>query len=332
MKKYIGIIITGLMPLLLPAQLVMNSNFYMVLNGGTQANPTSVVLTNGTPAGITNNGTGWIISENEFNQVDWNIGTNAGIYKMPFGYSTSDYLPVTFDVTTGGTANGVVKFSTYHGASFDNSLYKPSDVNNTTDFGKADYSIDMVDRFWDIDANSYASKPSATITLTYIRTGAASEIVVPNNIIESSLMAQRFNSTLNKWDDVTLATNTDITAGATGNVSSGSVSPANLFRSWTLANDSTNAATGVPQIIAAEGITTWPNPTRQTLNIKFGEGQQGNAEIRISDAIGQELILKQQYISTGTVLPINVSSLAAGMYFIRISTETFTATSKFIKQ
>jgi|GEM_PF-3380402 len=332
MKKYIGIIITGLLPILVPAQLVITSNTHVVLNGGTPANPTSLVLTNSTPAAITRSGSGSIISENEFNQVDWNISTNTGSYVVPFGFSTNDYLPVTFNVTAAASTNGTVKFSTYHDASFNNSLYKPSDVTNVTDFAKPDYSIDMVDRFWDIDANSYGSKPTATITLTYIRGGAGSEIVAPNNITESSLIAQRFNSTLNKWDDVTLATGTDATAGNTGTVSSGSVSPINLFRSWTLANDSSNAATGVPLIIATEGITAWPNPTRQTINIKFGEGQQGNAEIRISDAIGQELMVKEQYISTGTVLPINVASLAAGMYFVRISTDSFIATTKFIKQ
>jgi len=41
---------------------------------------------------------------------------------------------------------------------------------------------------------------------------------------------------------------------------------------------------------------------------------------------------KSQYVSTGMILQIDVSSLASGVYFIRVGTSEFTATSKFIKQ
>ncbi len=85
MKKYIGLI-TGLLPLMASAQIVMSGSYYVVMTGGTPLNPTSLVLTNPAPAGITNNGSGWIVSENEFNQVDWPVGTNTGTYVVPFGY------------------------------------------------------------------------------------------------------------------------------------------------------------------------------------------------------------------------------------------------------
>ncbi len=332
MKKYIGLIIAGLMPLLVPAQVVITSNFDVVLNGGTQLKPTSLVLTKSAPSGITYTGTGGIISEGEFNQVDWNIGTNTGTYKVPFAYSTTDYIPLTFNVTVAGIGSGMVKFSTYHGSTYNNSLYKPSDVTTDGDFGAADYSNDMVDRFWDVDANTgYGTKPTATITFTYIRTGP-SEVAAPNNITEGILMAQRFNTSLSEWDDITLATGTDIVAGNTGTVSSGSVSPADLYRSWTLANDS-GMILGIPvnPEISSE-FTVWPNPAGSNINLKFGQGQEGNASISIVNVIGQELFQKNQYISTGTIVPINVSSLASGMYFVRVSSSNFNSTSKFIKE
>jgi len=61
--------IVGILPFIAPAQLVMTSNYYVVMSGGISAKPNSLVLTNPAPAGITNKGTGWIISENEFNQI-----------------------------------------------------------------------------------------------------------------------------------------------------------------------------------------------------------------------------------------------------------------------
>src|SRR5579863_4637361 len=192
MKKHIGLI-TGLLPLmalLLPApraeaQLVMTGGYYVVLNGGSQSTPTSLVLTNSSPAGITNNGTGWIISENEFNQVDWNIGTGTGTYVVPFGYSTTDYLPVTCSISPAGVGNGSIKFATYHGSNWDNTAYKPSDVTTMADFGAADYSTSTVDRFWIVDPESgYSTKPTPNLTLTYIRSGAASEISSPNYMLE----------------------------------------------------------------------------------------------------------------------------------------------------
>ena len=115
MKKYIGLI-TALLPLMASAQLVMTGSYYVVMTGGTLANPTTMVLTDPATTAITNTSSSWIVSENEFNQVKWNIGTNTGSYAVPFGYSTTDYLPVTCDITTAGVGNGSIKFATYHGS------------------------------------------------------------------------------------------------------------------------------------------------------------------------------------------------------------------------
>lgn len=330
MKKYIALIL-GTVPLLASAQLVMNSNFYVVLQGGTQANPTSLVITNPLPAGITNNGTGWIISENEFNQVQWNIGTNTGNYIVPFGYSTTDDLHVTCNITAAGTGLGVVKFATYHGANYNNFSYKPSDVTNVADYGKGDYSIDMVDRFWEVDAKNYTTKPMANIKFLYIRNGAGNEIATPNNITESKLIAQRFNTSLAKWDDFSAATGTDVAVGNIGAVSTGPVTPANFFRSWTLAVDSN--LTGVNEVNGGLGdIVAWPNPATQNINVKFGSQYEGDATISITDVIGREIIGRNIHITAGMVLPVNVSALPAGMYFVSVRGSNFSAVSKFIKQ
>jgi hypothetical protein len=334
MRKHIRFLIAPIaiwiLPLIVSAQLVMTNNFYMVMSGGTKASPTAMVITTPTSAGITNKGTGWIVSENEFNQVQWNIGTNTGSYVVPFGYSNTDYLPVTFNIIIpGSSGNGAVKFSTYHCPTWDNLLYEPSDVVNMLDFGAPNYSNNMVDRFWIVDAGAYSVKPTASTTYTYIRSGSNSEIVNPNYIVESDLIAQRFDTTLKTWNDFLGVTGSDITNGNTGTVSSGGVSLNNFFRSWTLANDS-NQITAIIPITSSLGLTIYPNPTTKTLYVKFS-GQDGDAFISIMDMIGRELTKQREYISQGT-LPIDVSTLPAAMYFIRVNTDKFITTAKFIKE
>ncbi len=338
MKKYTSVIIAGLLPFMMHAQLVMTNNSYIVLNGGNITTPAELVLSSSVPSGITTSGKSWIISENEFNIVQWSIGANIGNYVVPFGYSNTEYIPVTYDVSSPGSGNGVVKFSTYHGISWQNSAYEPSDVTNCNiemayKGSPFDDSKHMVDRFWDIDLNTgYTTKPEADLTFTYIRNGITNEIAKPNEIHERSLIAVDFNTVKSIWDTVGTRF-TDVISGSTGTISTGMVTSANLFRSWTLAGDST-ILLGVPttEVAYTGGLITWPNPANQTINVKFGDGQQGDAVISIVNLIGQELMRQEKYVSTGMILPIDISSLPTAMYFVRVSTNTFVATSKFVKE
>jgi hypothetical protein len=326
MKKCI-ILITGLLPLMGSAQLVMTNNYYMVMNGGNQTNPTSIVLTNPSPAGITNAGTGWIISENEFNQVDWNIGTNTGNYIVPFGYANTDYIPVTCNITNAGTGNGSIKFSTYHGSSWENSIYQPSDVTNMTDFSLADYSKATVDRFWILDASGYTTKPTPTIKFTYIRSGASSEITSPNYLTESSFIAQRYNSGLNEWYDFFGTTGTDITTANTGTVSSGLVAPVNFYRSWSLFNDST-LLTSVREVnIISSPVIAFPNPTNGSFTVS---GLLQGQTIELYDYLGQMLI---SLTVDKPAMIIDISTKANGIYLMKIQNKdgSFVTQRKIMK-
>ena len=253
MKKKLYLLFCFLLPCFAYSQMrvVVNST-YIVLNGGTAATPVYVELNNPAPNAITdlNTSNGWIISESEFNMVKWDIGTNTGTYTVPFGYSTTDYIPLTYNIATAGAgANGTVKFSTYHGSNWDNISYIPSDVTNMDGVNMTDNSANVVDRFWIIDADSgYITKPASNITFTYIRNGVPSEIAAPNTINEPTLIAERFNDTSNVWGDWLGVTGTDATSVNTGTVSTGSVSPSDLFRSWTLANDSSPLYSLPPQV------------------------------------------------------------------------------------
>lgn len=310
MKKYIGLI-TALLPFMASAQLVMTGSYYVVMTGGTIANPTSLVLTNGTSGGIVSPGSAWIVSENEFNQVDWPIGTNTGTYVVPFGYGSADYLPLTCNITTAGVGSGIIKFATYHGANYNNTAYEPSDVTNMTDFGAPDYSINAVDRFYILDATGYTTKPTPNITFSYIRSGA-SEIAVPNFIVENTLVAQRFNTTLSQWNDWMGTTGTDATTANTGTVSSGLVPNTGFFRSWCLFNDSAEI-TSVPVINISSSVTVYPNPGNGNFTVTgLSQGQV----VELYDYLGQ--LLNSSLVNNSTTMRFDISNRANGLYLLRI--------------
>lgn len=218
-------------------RMVFNNNAYVVIT-----NSAYLVVDNSNSNAITLAGTGGnIISENEFNRVKWNIGTSVGTYVVPFTKSAGNKIQLRLGITTAGVGGGYILFSTYGSATWDNNTYKPSDV---TGMGAiccgANNSANVIDRFWIIDALNYTTKPTVRITFTYLDaewSGAG------NTITESSLFAQRFNSTINDWGDwLGLFGTTGI---ATNNTSTGNVTPANFFRSWTLVNELTPLPIGL---------------------------------------------------------------------------------------
>jgi hypothetical protein len=211
------------------ARIVFNNDPYVVLGTGT-----FLVIDNGNANAITEAGTGGrIISEGETRTVRWNITSNTGTYVIPFydDDNTSE-IPFTVTVGTAGSAGGRIDFSTYDAATWDNNTYRPSDVTNVNSaVGGANNSSKIIDRFWITDASSYGTKPSATLSFTYID---AEWSAAGNAIAEANLGAQRFNTTAGNWDaytpggTVSIASNTVVSVPAT---------PADFFRSWTLTDN-----------------------------------------------------------------------------------------------
>lgn len=97
---------------------------------------------------------GFIRSETEdgSGKVLWDIASN-GTYVIPFGYDASNYIPVTYQQTSGTT--GMLESSTYRSAA-DNQPYPPS-VTHVRDVNGVDNSAYTVDRFWFIYAPGAAT-------------------------------------------------------------------------------------------------------------------------------------------------------------------------------
>jgi hypothetical protein len=241
----------------------------LILNGGivSIAQEAYLVIDNPAANAITRN-SGHIISEGEKNSIKWNIGTTTGTYTIPWGYGSSDYVPLTF-IKTAGTGSGHFLFSTYRTA-WNNSALLPTGVTNMNCVCGFDNSTFETDRFWQINAVNYTAKPALTnVEFTYLDTENASL----NTILESGLRVKRYNSVSNTWTDNYLSNSINTT---TNKVTVPSIDVANLQAWWTLGT--------------LNGNRYWVAPTNSNstlaANWSASSGGAGNAGVPIlGDAI-----------------------------------------------
>lgn len=207
-------------------RLVITGTCYGVLE-----NNVKLVVSNPNPNAITSSATGGLITENEFDQIVWEIGTTTGAYVLPFVSGvTLTPIPFTNTIGTAGSGAGRIWYSTYPGSTWDNNVYKPSDVTHMFDYNtnSINNSAHVIDRFWIVDALGYGTKPSSIFTFTY---RDSEHLQVGNTIVESNLGAQRFHPGPNIWGDYLPQGTTNAATNTTSGVP---VVPADFWRSWTL--------------------------------------------------------------------------------------------------
>jgi hypothetical protein len=204
------------------SRVVFNGGYLVIDNGAR------VVVDNGNANAISTTGAGGnIISEAENDKIIWNIGVNTGVYTVP--YTTLPIvqggndvkIPLSMNITTAGIGTGRFELSSYETATDVNTPF-PSYVTNVAT------PLQVVDRFWIIDAENYSTNPGATLNFTY--DDNANELANTNAIIEANLRAQRFNSTINDWEQILLGTGNAVS----NTVSNVVVNPTAFFEAWTL--------------------------------------------------------------------------------------------------
>lgn len=210
--------------------IVLNNNSFIVIE-----NSGKVVLENPNSNALTIQGAGGnIVSENETNELVWLIGNATGTYSIPWtttpvsqgGNGTK--IPMVMTISTAGNTAGKFTFSTYETSTDLNAPY-PTGVT-TMNSGSSDGSLYAVDRFWKLDNSTYTTKPAAVLSFGY--DDNANEIGGSNLIVESSLVAQRWNSTLSSWQAILLGSTNSTTNTTSGVVVTG----ATFFPIWTLVN------------------------------------------------------------------------------------------------
>jgi hypothetical protein len=191
-------------------------------------------LSNSTGA-IDRNGTttlGYIKSETNLSVnpsiVQWNTGTANGSYVIPFGVSSTEIIPLTFQKTAG---NSNIRFSTRATSNTANTpwagISSVAAVANMNRYGSDSSVTSVIDRWWDITAMSGYNAVTANIIFSY----RAAENTLPVNppYRTGPIAAQHWNGSA--WDPpVCSVCNNGVTSG----IGSVTVSGANTFSPWIL--------------------------------------------------------------------------------------------------
>jgi len=174
-----------------------------LFSGPLDLNSNMITISNASSSAVVRTG-GYIISENTYNsgKVKWNIGGNLQEFVFPFGAVNGEYIPFTFNLTSGNAGNVIV--STYHTEADNTPLPSvPQMVYNINDIEGNDNSANTVDRFWQIDHDGTGVIATVSFTCT---------IEEADSI--TSLQAQRWNDTTKLWEipnELQTATLTSVT-------------------------------------------------------------------------------------------------------------------------
>lgn len=90
---------------------------------------------------------------------------------------------------------------------------------------------------------------------------------------------------------------------------------------------------GVNELSAPTTISLYPNPALDVLNLSFDViGADKNAQIKVVDIMGKEVINTNASINNGKIVTMDVSTLAQGVYFVKVVTANSSEVLRFVKQ
>jgi len=189
------------------------NNKLSLTKGVLNLNTKQLIINTNSTSGINNdvNDVGYIYAETEplenfDNRVVWKMGSNIGTFTIPFGVDTNKILPVAVELFYNNMGNeGYLSFSTYR----TNNLSQPLPYNVPHMGGVLEGEDEeayanrlgfVVDRFWYFDypmvgKEDARSRIEGFISMSY-------EVSELDNVIESEMIAQRFNDVKSTWADL----------------------------------------------------------------------------------------------------------------------------------
>lgn len=203
-----------------------SSNGIVRLNAIFNLNKRNFILNNKSVTALEHTG-GYLFAETTpsegIGSFQWQISNNIDTYTIPFGTGngTSSDIPIIFQTSNGGSMDGGILFSTYP-TIYTNTPY-PDYVTTLAPF----LPLQTADRFWIIDGESYATKPTSNLTLTYTQ----SDIENGNNIIESNIKPIFYNAA--SWSIFSNFSN-DASNNRTTILN---IAPSSFAKNWTLSNE-----------------------------------------------------------------------------------------------
>jgi uncharacterized repeat protein (TIGR03803 family) len=201
-----------------------------------------------------------------------------------------------------------------------------------------------------LSGSSPSVKPSSTTTYTVLATDAngckdsATETIKVNSLPTITITG-RDTILLGQIDSLTASgTSTSYvwTSGSTNDTAKVSPATTTTYKvTGTDANGCTDTAsfrvvvtliTGINNLTSSSNVTLYPNPATETAYLRFDMKGSANAIITLIDVSGNKVMATSSLISNGKLLPIDVSALAQGTYFIKVSTNSTSQVLRFIKE
>lgn len=183
----------------------ITNNLVLTL-GGLDLNGNTLNI-NKSSTGAISRTSGYVKSENissPYGTIRWFVDTSTGSFVYPFGVSSTQYIPLTLNVTSAGTrgaGTGYVPVSTYATAATNPPGEYPSGVTN---LNGTTGGASVTDRYWGITLGSAqfaTTRPTATLTFTALNTEKPTTWTAigepPTNT--NQLLTQRWN-TAAYWD------------------------------------------------------------------------------------------------------------------------------------
>ncbi len=242
------------------SQLVIEGSAFLRMANTTSSDSLFLVVGNPAPSGITGAASGGIIVDSQKSLVRWLTGSSLqNGYRVPFVKDqTGAKVPLSFDITTAGSAAGYIDCGTY--PTNTGNLPLPAGVTqlNNTVFTPDVTGNKVYDRFWIANRRNYnTQRPALSMSLGYL-TADFSGGIAPT----ARLTGQSYSSSSNTWQG---PSGTDNLAG---NVALISVPSTNNNRYFTLL-EAQNGWTGAVSAVWtntgnwSNGVV--PNSTQEAL-------------------------------------------------------------------
>lgn len=80
-------------------------------------------------------------------------------------------------------------------------------------------------------------------------------------------------------------------------------------------------------------LSAFPIPASDLINVRFAIAEAGNVELKILNSLGQTLHTEKLSFEAGPqLLALPIEKLAAGIYFLQLGNESYSGTTKFMKE
>jgi len=150
----------------------------------TLKNDVALIINQPSSNGIVATSNGGIVSEGDLNKVVWKINNYTGTYTIPF-WQTSK-IDLVYQITTAGTNPGALIASTRSTGADNLPLPTVDPAVEDLNINGTNGSYYVVDRYWILRKDGWATVPDATLSFKY----KDNEIASPNSITETNLSAQ----------------------------------------------------------------------------------------------------------------------------------------------